>query len=188
MTQEEAKARFARYLKSHFIKFHEDTEDGVARYRMEYNGYEFCPENKLESCIWFLPDSMEVRVYYSMAGAEWCEESEYIPELMRLLNYINAMVWPMAVDGKGGTLYKPHILYAPRIYMTEDDICDINLALPINYAFYEAAPLETEDFVTACCPDLMNSLGAAIFGLLFGDINLEQAIAYVRVNILGENM
>ena len=28
MTQEEAKARFVKYLKSHFIKFHEDTEDG----------------------------------------------------------------------------------------------------------------------------------------------------------------
>ena len=188
MTQEEAKARFTKYLKSHFIKFHEDIEDGAVIYRMTYSDYELCPEGKLESCICFFPDNMEVRVYYSVLGAELCRESKYIPELMRLLNYINATVWPMAVDRNGGTLYKPHILYLPRIYMTEDDICAINLALPINYAFYEAAPLETEDFVTACCPDLMNMLAFAIFGLLLGEANLEQAMAYVRKNMFGTDM
>ena len=188
MTQEEAKARLAEYLKSHFIKFHEDTEDGVVRYSMEYNGYELCPEGKLESCIWFLPDNMEVRVYYSIAGVELCRESRYIPELMRLLNCINAEVWPMAMDRNGGTLYKPHILYSPRIYMTEDEMPVVNLTLPVNYAFYEAAPLETEDFITACCPDLMNMLAFAIFGVLLGSINLEQAAAYVRKNMFGAGM
>ena len=188
MTQEEAKARFTRYLKSNFIKFHEDTENGAARYRMEYNDYRFCPENKLESCIWFLPDNMEVRVYYSASGAELCKESKHIPELMRLLNCINATVWPMSSDRKGGTLYKPHILYLPRIYMEEDGMPAVNLALPINYSFYEAAPLETEDFITACCPDLMNMLAFAIFGVLLGEVNLEQAMAYVRANMFGEGM
>lgn len=188
MTQEEAKARFTEYLKSHFIKFNAETENGVVLYRMEYNDYKLCPEKKLESCIWFLPDIMEVRVYYSIAGAEICRESKHIPELMRLLNYINATVWPMAVDRKGGTVYKPQLLYLPRIYMTEDEMPVVNLALPINYAFYEAAPLETEDFITASCPDLMNMLAFAIFGVLLGEVTLEHAMVYVRKNMFGEDV
>lgn len=188
MTQEEAKARFTKYLKSHFIKFHEETENGAVMYQMEYNDYVLCPEKKLESCIWFLPDIMEVRIYYSIVGVELCRESKHIPELMRLLNYINATVWPMAVDRNGGTLYKPQLLYLPRIYMTEDEMPVVNLALPVNYAFYEAAPLETEDFITACCPDLMNMLAFAIFGVLSGEADLEQAKAYVRKNMFGEDM
>ena len=188
MTKEEAKARFTKYLKSNFIKFHEQTENGVVMYQIEYNDYKFCPENKLESCIWFAPDNMEVRIYYSIAGVEICKESKHIPELMRLLNYINATVWPMSMDRKGGTLYKPQMLYLPRIYMTEDEMPVVNLALPINYAFYEAVPLETEDFITACCPDLMNLLAFAIFGVLLGEMELEQAMAYVQVSMFGEDM
>lgn len=187
MTMEEAKARFTEYLKSHFIRFIEDDECGESRCCILYTGYELCPDSRLESSVWFLPYHMEVRVYYSESGAKWCRESEYKPQLMRLLNYINARAWPMAVDGKGNGLYNPHMLYAPRIYMTEDGCCDITLTLPINYSFYEAAPLETEDFITACCPELMSDLSPAIFMLLIGGMSLEQAMDFVRVNVLGEN-
>ena len=187
MTMEEAKARFTEYLKSHFIRFMEDDECGENRCCILYTGYELCPDRRLESSVWFLPDHMEVRVYYSKSGARWCRESEYKPQLMRLLNYINARAWPMAVDGKGGALYEPHILYSPRIYMTEDGNCDITLTLPINYTFYETALLETEDFATACCPSLMNSLSPAIFRLLLGDMDVEHAMDFVRVNVLGED-
>ena len=82
----------------------------------------------------------------------------------------------------------PHYLYSPRIYMTEDGCCDITLTFPINYSFYEAAPLETEDFITACCPVVMSDLSPAIFRLLLGNIDLERAIAYIRANILMEDM
>ena len=92
MTKEEAKARFTGYLKSHFIKFLEDTECETDRYYLLYDGYELCPDRRLESCVWFNDDDMEVRVYYSRSGAKWCRESEHKPELMRLLNYINALV------------------------------------------------------------------------------------------------
>ena len=188
MTQEEAMARFAKYLKSNFIKYDEVVENGIVSYRMTYDGYEFCPEGKLESCILFYPDNMEVSVHYSVLGAEICMKSEHIPELMRLLNFISATAWPMAMDRKGGTLYKPQILYLPRIFMTEDEFPVVNLALPVNYAFYEAAPLETEDFITACCPDLMDILASAIFGVLLGSATLEQAMASVQASMFGEDM
>lgn len=188
MTQEEAKARFAKYLKSNFIKFRVDDDCGTVMYHMTYNGYKFCPENCLESCIWFYPDHMLARVYYSRGGAELCRESRYNLELLRLLNYINAEVWPIALDRKGGTLYKPQVLYSPRIFMMEDDICDIILEFPVNYTFYEAAPLETEDFITASCPELMNVLAFAIFGLIVESINLEQAIAYVQSGLVVGDM
>ena len=185
MTAKEAKARFTKYLKSHFIKFYVNIGDDTVEYLIVHNGYELCPDRILESSVRFFPDDMEVRVYYSQSGAKWCSESEHKPELMCLFNYINAMVWPRAADGMNDALYKPHYLYAPRIYMTEDDCCDITMTFPINYSFYEAAPLETEDFITACCPKLMNDLSPAIFMLLIGEMSLEQAISYIRTNILG---
>lgn len=70
--------------------------------------------------------------------------------------------------------------------MTEDGCYDITMTFLVNYDFYETAPLETEDFITAVCPDLMDALSPAVFGLLLGQINLEEAAAYVREKVIGE--
>ena len=56
----------------------------------------------------------------------------------------------------------------------------------INNDFFEVAPLETEDYITAACPELMGSLAPAIFGLLLGKINTDVAIEYVKKEILHE--
>ena len=80
----------------------------------------------------------------------------------------------------------PSCLYTPRIYLTEDGGYDITLTSVIPYDFYELAPLETEDYITACCPELLNGLSPAIFGVLLGNLDVEQAIQYVRKNILYE--
>lgn len=80
----------------------------------------------------------------------------------------------------GNALYKPSCLYTSRIYLTEDDGCDITLTTVIPYDFYELPPLETEDYITACCPDLLNGLSPAIFGVLLGRLDVEQAIQFIR--------
>ena len=54
------------------------------------------------------------------------------------------------------------------------------------FNFIQVAPLETEYYITAACPELMGSLAPAIFGLLLGKINTDVAIEYVKKEILHE--
>lgn len=180
------KEKMKKYLKQHFIEFYEDVCEGTDRYTMIYKGYDNCPDKILESCIWFYKDSMEVRVYYSQNAAQLCKESKFIQDFLRLLNFINARVWSQSTDGIGGSLYKPCHLHTPRIYMTEDNYYDITLTTVINYDFYEVVPLETENYITACCPELLNKLSPAIFFLLKGEIDINQAILLIEKNILEE--
>ena len=70
--------------------------------------------------------------------------------------------------------------------MTEDDRHDITMTGIIPYDFFEVAPLETEDFLTASLPELMNALSPAIFLLLLGEIDLSQAKRIVDRDVLGE--
>jgi len=186
MFKQQAFERLRQYLKSHFINFQVGIDNGDPRYTMVFQGYDSAPNEAIESCIWLYDDEMEVRTYYPQVAAEWCKEhSENIPMLMRLFNYINATVWLKSADGAGGTLYQPHHLYTPRIYMTEDDL-DITLTSVISYEWYEVAPLETEDYIAAYCPELLAKLSPAIFFLLLGKINLQQAMHYINKLTEGE--
>lgn len=85
-----------------------------------------------------------------------------------------------------GALYVPSTLYTPRIFIKENDCFDITLTTIINYDFYKLAPLETEDYITAYCPDLLNKLSPVIFSLLLGKINLQQAMHYINKLTEGE--
>lgn len=186
MIQQKTKSHMLSYLKSHFIHCHQDFSDGIERITMVYSGYGNCPDNTLESCIYFFTNYMECRVYYNENASSFCRDSNHHSELMRLLNYINATVWPCGLDSIGGTLYKTSHLYAPRIYMTEDDCYDITMTFIVPYDFYEVAPLETADFLTACIPELLDNLSPAIFLLLLGKINLDTAINFVKRDVLKE--
>lgn len=180
----EAQHHIENYLKAYNIRYIKDVDSGMPCMNILYTNCALCPDGMLEGCIWFFKDLMEVRTYFNQNAAEWCRTSSHIPELMRLLNFINASVWPSITDGMGNALYTPSCLYTPRIYMTEDDCYDITLTFVIPYDFYELAPLETEDYITVCCPELLNIFSPAIFGVLHGRLDVEQAIRYIRKNIL----
>lgn len=186
MNGNEARSEFVRYLRWHNIPFDEDIDDGFCRLTFCYRGYNDCPGRVLESCIWFEKDVLQARVYFHSIAADCCRESEHRSELMRLLNYCNARVWPC---GSGdGVLYHPNYLHTPRYYVTEDGFFDITMTTMIPYDFFEVAPLETEDFLTAACPDLLNKLSIPIFHVLLGRMSVEQAIAMVDKNVLGEGV
>ena len=184
MTKIEAQAHIQQYLKVHNLQHVKRVNRDIPSVNIVYTNCDLCPDRMLEGCIWFYKDAMEVRTYFNQNAAQWCRTSSHIPELMRLLNFINARVWPRISDGMGNALYMPSRLHTPRIYLTEDGGYDITLTSIISYDVYELAPLETEDYITACCPDLLNDLSPAIFGVLLGNLDVEQAIRYVRKNIL----
>lgn len=155
--------RFEQYLKSHQIRYFLDRDDETERISMCYSGCQNCPDNTLEACIWFYEGSMEARVYFDKNASGWVRKhSAQHAALYRLLNYINASVWLTLSDGSGSGLYKPSHLYTPRLYITEDECYDITLATIIPYDFYELAPLETEDYITAYCPELMDRIWLTI--------------------------
>ena len=187
MTRTEAQIHIEHYLKVYNIRYTKAVDSDVPQITILYTNCNHCPDKMLESCIWFYKDTMEVRIYFNQNSANWCQESSHINELMRLLNFINARVWPRTTDGMENALYAPSYLYTSRFYLTEDDGYDITLTSIIPYDFYELTPLETEDYITACCPSLLDELSPAIFGLLLGKLDTQQAIKYVKKNILHDS-
>lgn len=173
---------FAGYLKRNNIWYESDVDIECPRYTMIYET-ENAPNRCVESCIWFFDDAAEARVYYSSLGAQICKNSNHKDKLLRLLNYINATVFLNCSDGERG-LYNPHMLYTPRIYVTEDGCFDIVITTIINYDFWKVAPVETADYLTAYCPELLDKLTAPIYGVLLGKIEVEAAIQYIKDNIL----
>ena len=161
------------YLKLHNLYFETDQMEGS-------------PDYITEGCIWLYENSMEVRVYYSELGAEICKKSKHLPELYRLMNYINARLWVGVSDGMDGVLYQSQYLISPRFYITEDEMQDITATMLIPYTHFEMDVLELEDFITAALPSLLNSLSVPVFLLLEGRITVEEAIDMVGLEILGE--
>lgn len=179
-------ARFSSYLKAHNIQFARHTaEDGTPQITMVFKNCDMCPWEITEGCIFFHDDSMEARVYYSELGAEICRDSEKRPDLYRLMNFLHARVWPMVAYETEDGIYSSQN-FCPRFYVTEDERFDITAAIVISYFHYELDELQTEDFITAALPDLLDRLSIPIFFLLGGKITLEEAIGMVKNDILCE--
>lgn len=189
MNKNEVKSQIRGWLKGqirghlngwrHRIEYVEDIDmtTKADRLTIVYRDYPMAPDQLIESCIYFAPDVMEVRVYYSETAAKWCKESPYKAELFRLFNYINAAVWPVNMVGDGRDLYDF------RLYMTEDDCCDITVTTVINYDFYTVKPRDAVYFLTTDLPDLMNQLSLPIFSTMAGEMTAEEAIAWVKENV-----
>lgn len=66
MNKLQVEARLKQYLKSHFINFEVDIDNGVPRYTVIFQGYDSAPNRTIESRIWLYNDEMEVRTYSPM--------------------------------------------------------------------------------------------------------------------------
>lgn len=185
MTKQSAFKNITEYLKTHNIQYRTALDEGHMRITMAYD-VENAPGKYIEACAWFYEDLMEARVYYSALGSEICKKSEHIDSLFRVINFINARVFLSCSDGADGSLYETHLLYTPRIYLTEDNQFDITITTMINYDVLELAPVETADYLTAYCPELLDRLSFAIFGVLLGQITSEEAITYIKNFVLSE--
>ena len=179
-------SEISMYLKSRNIFFEECREEDAPHITMVFKNCDRCPGRFTEGSIYFYDDCLEARVYYSEVGTKWCKESKGLSELYRLMNYLNAKVWPCVKDGMDGTLYRSEHLITPRFCVTEDGCQDITTIMAIPYSHFELDVLEMEDFITAALPDLLDSLSAPIFLLLLGEINIEKAISLVDTEILGK--
>lgn len=177
------------YLKERNIYYTEDISEGTPRITMSFNGFQNSPSKRIEACAWFYNDNtLEVRAYYAEPGPQIVEKSEHYPDFFRLLNFLNARVFVRNVDGVGNEFYKPSYLLQPRFYLTEDNCFDITATVVMEEDCFWVAPLEIEDFITAGLPSLLEELAPYIFGVLLGNLTAENAIQYIKQNILGEKL
>ena len=174
-----------QYFKPHNLADIKKIDNQAVLLVLEYPANN-APDHRVESAIWLWKDGMEARVYYTALGATICKGSERKEELYRLLNFINARLLLRAADAFGNRLYKPHMLYTPRFYMTEDDAFDITMTTIIDYDFYELAPLETADYISIFCPELLNALSMPIFWVLLGNTSAKESIDYIKRTLLNE--
>ncbi len=181
MEKKQAKEKMTEYLKAHNIDYESSAGKEKPEITMTFRE-EKAPDRCVESCIWFYEDGAEVRAYYSALGAEICKKSDHKNELLQLLNFINARVFLSCGDPDG--LYKSHMLYTPRIYMTEDDRFDITITTMIDYDFWEVAPVETADYITIYCPELLGKLSYTIFSVLLGKIGIDKAKNIINNDVL----
>lgn len=187
MNKTEARRKMITYLKERNIKYFEHLHDGDNSILMDFEGYTTCPDKVLECSIEFLDTCMETRVFFTENASSWIKErSDDLADMYRLMNFINARVWPFSHDGIGGKLYSAHHLQTPRIYITEDEYYDITATTFIDYDHYEMAPLETEDYCTATIPELMSKLSLPIFLLLMKNVTVEEAITLIKRDVLLE--
>lgn len=181
MDRNSAMKKFSNYMQSYNIPFLKDYDSGIARFTMDYRGFKNVLGGSIESCIWWFKEAAEVRVYFNELYSELCKNHpERHKDLYRLFNFINARIWIQGSDFCDGRLYTSTNLYDPRIYMTEDGDCDITMTFSLPYDFYELAPLESEDFITATLPDLLSRLSPAILSIISGKFSTEEAISYLQ--------
>ena len=102
MNRIQVEARLRQYLKSHFINFEVDIDNGAPRYTMIFRGYDNAPNKAIETCIWLYNDEMEIRTYYPKVAAEWCKDhSENIPMLWKNSEIISKGIG-MVSESKSG--------------------------------------------------------------------------------------
>ena len=121
MNKLKAKKMCVDYLKQHTLEFHEclDTDNGSTGIVVALPHCYDCPDKRLEAELSFYDSCIEARVFYTQNAASWVEESTNKDALYRLMNFINARVWPQSHDGADGTLYSANCLICPRIYVTQ---------------------------------------------------------------------
>ena len=140
-----------------------------------YEDKPFCPDKRLESCLWFHNTVIEARVYYTETGQKWVKEcGDKRTELLEVINFINARIFPAA----GFT--------TPRLYITEE--CDISYTMLFDYGMFddEDTVTQTLEFLTEYMPTFLDTVSPYIFSVVVGEYNSEEAINRIKSDLLDE--
>ena len=173
---------FAHYLEGTDIWFVMDSDCGAPRITMIIP----LPDSAvgcIESCIWFFKHEAEVRTYYPKPVSEICEESEHKGQLLRLLNFFNARVYPDQTDGGAGSA-EPQLYFAPRFYITEDGGFDITATTFVNYQIWDTV-YAIHDYIIHYCPEILSDLAPYVVCVLKGVLTAEEAIERIETGLMG---
>jgi hypothetical protein len=174
LTNKERAMGFRIYLDSEDICYKCDTDLGVPRITMIFDIPD-CPVGHIESSIWFFERHAEVRTYYPKVVSDLCNsENGHTDELMRLLEYLNALVIPCQSDGE--------VYFTPRFYITAFGF-DVAALTVINYKVWSAVPY-TEKHITEYWPVMFNDLAPFVVSVLEGKITADEAMKLIDKHVL----
>ena len=71
-----------------------EMDENIPTVTIVYEDKPFCPDEQLESCLWFHNTVAEARIYNTKTGGNWVREcGENRAELLEVINFINAHVF-----------------------------------------------------------------------------------------------
>ena len=134
------------------------------------------PRGHIKAYVHFWDRDAMIRFCYNDAGTELCKKSTYKSELLRFLNYVNQDLIESHWEDK--YLETVRLRYAPRVYVDEFNSDQITFSIRIRYGsqdYYFA-----EEYISNNCVELMNGLSPYIFGILSGEVDVDEAIKKAR--------
>lgn len=139
---------------------------------------------QLEGEVFFFEDGAEVRCYYGEQISACIRESKHA-EILDLINYINARVFPYSEVVYSS---EPNCLFTPRMYITADSGCDLTITTFVDYRIWDYLDCEGSEelyhYITRYCPMLLDLLAVPIIGLLSEQIDITGAISYIERTII----
>ena len=173
LTNQERAVRFRTYLDSKDIKYTFDNEFSVPHITMVFELPD-CAVGHVESGIWFFERHAEVRTYYPEPVSEMLGEDAHLEELLILLDFLNALVFPCQTAGE--------VSLVPRFCTTISDFKFTALTV-INYKIWNAVP-DTEAYITDCLPKMLNDLAPFIVSVLDGKFTSDEAMKQIDKHVL----
>lgn len=180
MEKWQVRKRIVSYLKEHNINNCLINDHGKPMLQKDldtiYLNYNIQVPGGLESDMKLFEDKLYVRAYYTeeVANEIGMLDSEKIHGLRQVINYINANAFFES-------------LYTPRLYLSTDGYYDIAIKTVIPYDFFELAPIETLEYITAYYPECMEKFAVPLLFLIYKKMSVDQAIDYIDSNILNGN-
>lgn len=160
-----------------------DLETGLYSCVMQL-GSEHDPPVPLEGQVFFFSQCAEVRSYYGEQVSACLRSTSHRAELLELINYINARVFPYyEADCSSGA----QTLFTPRFYLTADSGSDLTVTAIIDYRIWELYSDELFEYAANYSPRLLDKLAVPLFGLLTERTSLEGAIRYIDHYMIGES-
>lgn len=163
---------FEDYLKNQKV-FYTREENGGLPFILFRVPASNVPDEEIEGIVLFDEYVAEMKLYY-IGTRELCKKSNYRDELFRVLNFVNARLFPTCNetpnDGNGMQLY-----FVPRICL-DDSGYDIVAGTMFHYEIWNQFLWEVGDYATRLCVEFLDTLAEPFLKVLTGEINAEEAI------------
>ncbi|MGN0424959.1 MAG: hypothetical protein ACI4FY_06515 [Acetatifactor sp.] len=164
---------FEDYLKSQKVVFTRE-ENKATPFILFKVPASNAPDEEIEGVVFFYEYVAEMKLYYVGTKA-LCEKSNYHDELLRVLNFVNARIFPACneapQDQRDMQLY-----FVPRISLEEDDDNDIVAGTMFHYEIWNQFLWEVGDYATKHCVEFLDTLAEPIIKVLTGEMKAEEAI------------
>ena len=134
------------------------------------------PREYVKAFIDFWDSDIMIRFCYNEAATEQYKNSAHKSDLLRFLNYVNQDL--IESHGEENYFEVMRLRYAPRVYLDEFNSDQITFSIRVQYNSQEYRL--AKEYLNDKCVELMNGLSPYIFGILSGEVDVDEAIKKAR--------